>query len=413
MTIESILTEWRYRLKKGYPETHSDYNILRDVLTEMTALSETDKNMIVQRSMGLTEQPTDELETPTNEINFNELGLSADIVRQIEFAYTALSNVEKAEFKKNYRVHTIESFVDSGYKVFEKFFMVNVGGARGGMGNGEIQILLGVANSKPGGTAQHDIVMPAGEWEVKELKDGKFDPAKAGAASNFALTEKIKSFYKDIVDPINHIGDPYEQLKHLVNTKSHDDLKRLLMIFETRFSEAIDVDKLSSMEWKKTAFHNWYEGFRELHKIFHGSELDSNVTDTRLTLDVDGNKESFWIDDDDVNDIRQKAGSNDTADIYIGEPVTNANNNITIWFNRIERNEFITNPETFISELNIIKSNFFNEILGLIWYDHRNPVPHIGNPTDFVIDTLSQGRYRFVKKLIPANNGYSYIEHQS
>ena len=32
----------------------------------------------------------------------------------------------------------------------------------------------------PGGTSNaHDIVMSNGEWEVKELKSGKFDPAKA------------------------------------------------------------------------------------------------------------------------------------------------------------------------------------------------------------------------------------------
>jgi hypothetical protein len=412
MTIESILTEWRYRLKKGYPDQSSDYNILRDVLTEMTTLSESDKDMIVRRSMSLTEDEPTEEPKPTL-IDFSEIGLPTDIIRQVQIQYNALSEGEKAEFDKNYRAHTIQSYVESGYKAFEKFFMVNVGGARGGMGNGEISILLGVADSKPGGTAQHDIVMIDGEWEVKELESGKFDPAKSGAAYRFALTEKIKSFYKDIVEPINHIGDPYENLKHLVNPGSHDDLKRLLMIFETRFSEAIEVDKFERMEWKKSAFHNWYEGFKELHKIFHNSELDSNIKDTRLTLDVDGNEESFWIDDDDVNDIRRKAGSNDTADIYVGDPVSNTNNDITIWFKRVERNEFITNPEIFISELNTIKSSFFSDILGLIWYDNKNPVPHIGTSPEFVIDNLSQGRYRFVRKAVPANNGYPFIEHQS
>ena len=421
MTIDSIITEWTYRLPKGYPETHSDYNILRDVLTEMTALSETDKNMIVQRSMGLTEQPTDELETPTNEINFNELGLSADIVRQIEFAYTALSNVEKAEFKKNYRTHSIQSYVESGYKAFEKFFMVNVGGARGGMGNGEICVLLGVADSKPGGTAQHDIVMPYGEWEVKELSgnkdsgtsNGKFDPAGEGRASKFPLTEKIQNFYKDIVAPVDQLGDPYEQLHHLVDPSSHEQLKRLIMIFETRFSQAIDDVQFKKMEWKKSAMNNWYEGFKELHDIFYNTKLDTSVTDTRLTVSTDGNESSYWIDDEDASSIRQSAGTADTADILIGEPVTDVNNDIIIWFKRLARNEFIREPSNFIAELNTIKSSFFNSISGLIYYDYRTPVPHIGTVADFAIDLVSLGIYRFVLKSMPANNGYSYIEHQS
>jgi len=420
MTIESILTEWRYRLKKGYPETHSDYNILRDVLTEMTALSETDKNMIVQRSMGLTEdEPIDEPQTTS--IDLSEIGLPADIVRQVQIQYNALSAGEKAEFDKNYRAHTIESFVDSGYKAFEKFFMVNVGGARGGMGNGEISVLLGVADSKPGGTAQHDIVMPYGEWEVKELSgkkdtgrsDGKFDPAGEGRASKFALTEKIQNFYTEIVIPVDQIGDPYEQLHHLVDPTSHEQLKRLIMIFETRFSQAIDGAQFKKMEWKKSAMHNWYEGFKELHEIFYKTKLDTSVRDTRITVDTDGNKESYWIDDKDASSIRQTAGTSNTTDILVGDPVSDINNDIIIWFKRIARNEFIREPNNFITELNIIKSSFFNNVAGLIYYDYRNPVPHIGTAADFAIDIVSLGIYRFVLKNMSANQGYSYIEHQS
>ena len=244
MTIESILTEWRYRLKKGYPDTSADYDILANILVEQ-GIEQSEADRIAQQAQG-NDIPD---ENPTGN-RFSELNLPQPVVDQIEQTYNGLSPQEKLEFDKNYRTHSIQSFVESGYKAFEKFFLVNVGGARGGMGNGEISVLLGVAESKPGGTAQHDIVMPTGEWEVKELKSGKFDPAAEGLVSKFALTQKIQSFYKEIVLPVNDIGDPYEQLKHLVDHKSHDQLKRLLMIFETRFSEAIDPDKLQSYEWK-------------------------------------------------------------------------------------------------------------------------------------------------------------------
>ena len=407
MTIESILTEWRYRLKKGYPDTSADYDILANILVEQ-GIEQSEADRIAQQAQG-NDIPD---ENPTGN-RFSELNLPQPVVDQIEQTYNGLSPQEKLEFDKNYRTHSIQSFVESGYKAFEKFFLVNVGGARGGMGNGEISVLLGVAESKPGGTAQHDIVMPTGEWEVKELKSGKFDPAAEGLVSKFALTQKIQSFYKEIVLPVNDIGDPYEQLKHLVDHKSHDQLKRLLMIFETRFSEAIDPDKLQSYEWKKSAMYNWYEGFKELNNIFYNTKLDTSVRDTRITVDTDGNKESYWIDDDDANSIRQKAGSDDTADIWVGDPVSDQNSDIIIWFKRVERNEFIREPSNFISELNHIKSTFFQNIAGLIWYDYRNPVPHIGLPDNFAIDVASQGRYRFVVKNVAANNGYPYIEQQS
>ncbi len=412
--IQSILTEWTYRLPKGYPTEIKDYDALRDILREMSDLPEAEQERVVQRAMGLEEDGEESTPEPNTQIDFNELGLSADVVNQIELTYNSLNTAEKAEFNKNYRAHTIQSYIERGYKAFEKFFMVNVGGSRGGMGNGEISILLGVANSKPGGTVQHDIVMPDGEWEVKELgKGSKFDPAGEGLASKFELTDKIQSFYKDIVIPVDQIGDPYDRLHHLVDPSSHEQLKRLIMIFETRFSEAIELDKFQSLEWKKSAFHNWYNGFKELHDIFYNTKLDTSIKDTRLTVNTDGNEESYWIDDDDASSIRQSAGTEDTANILIGDPVSDSNNDVVIWFKRVARNEFIREPNNFIQALNTIKSSFFNNIAGLIWYDSRNPIPHIGMASDFVIDTLSQGKYRFVLKNISANRGYSYIELQS
>ena len=230
------------------------------------------------------------------------------------------------------------------------------------MGNGEISILLGVQDSKPGGTAQHDIVMSTGEWEVKELSKGRFDPASGGLMSKFALTAKIEDFYKNIVTQLNEIGDPYESLKHMVDPSSADSLKKLLMIFETRFSETIDADKFASGEWKKSAFHNWYEGFKELHTIFYKTKLDTDIKDTRMTVNADGQKQSYWISDDDAEEIQLSAGEDDTADIHVGNPVNNENTNAVIWFKRIERNEFVINPKQFIFELDTIKNSFFQKI---------------------------------------------------
>lgn len=53
--IDSILTEWRFRLESGYPKTQKDYDILRDVIREMTDLSEDDATSIIKQAQGLTE----------------------------------------------------------------------------------------------------------------------------------------------------------------------------------------------------------------------------------------------------------------------------------------------------------------------------------------------------------------------
>ena len=42
-------------------------------------------------------------------LSISEIGLSADIVRQLQIQYDALSDGEKAEFDKNYRATRIDS----------------------------------------------------------------------------------------------------------------------------------------------------------------------------------------------------------------------------------------------------------------------------------------------------------------
>lgn len=418
MSIESILSEWCYQLPAGYPTSNADYDVLRNILRETTTLTESQIRRIITRAQhGITEQD-DDIEPESSDLNTNiesqiaAIGLPTDVTQQIVATYNSLTATEQQQFNNNFRKHSIQSFVETGWKAFEKFFMVNVGGARGGMGNGEISVLLAVANSKPGGTAQHDIVLPTGEWEVKELKDDKFDPAKLGFIANYTLTTDIQSFYSDLVQPIESIGDPYEQLKHMVNPKSADRLKRLIRIFETRFIDSIDQTNLPKGEWKKSALWNWYEGFKELHAVFFETELDTDVRDTRLTVSTGGNAKSFWISDDDADNIQNNAGSDQPTDIYIGAGIEDENTDAVIWFKRLARNKFIKNPKTFVQELNSIKQNFFSSIAGLIWYAHRNPQPNIAQASDFVIDTVSQGRYRFSRKNIPKNQNYAFIEDQ-
>ena len=59
MNIDSILTEWRYRLSAGYPKTVEDFGVLKDVILEMTDVDLTEAERIVRRAMGLNEAPGD------------------------------------------------------------------------------------------------------------------------------------------------------------------------------------------------------------------------------------------------------------------------------------------------------------------------------------------------------------------
>ena len=118
MKIESIITEWSYRLPKGYPTQSKDYKLLYDIILEMTDLTPLAARIIVNKAQGLNEQ--------TEPIEFSQLNLSADLIQQIQDRYESLSDEEQDLFNKNYRQHTIQSFMSSGYKPFAKFYNISI-----------------------------------------------------------------------------------------------------------------------------------------------------------------------------------------------------------------------------------------------------------------------------------------------
>ena len=132
--MHKILTEWTYRLDSGYPKTNSDYEVLRDVLLEMTDFNTSVINNIVNQSNGLTEQDPDseqdprpqDIKTKSSDIEsvlIQELKLPSAIVKQIITVYNGMTPDKQILFNNNFRKHSIQSFVQTGYKAFTEFFL--------------------------------------------------------------------------------------------------------------------------------------------------------------------------------------------------------------------------------------------------------------------------------------------------
>lgn len=422
MTIDSILTEWSYRLPKGYPTRPKDYEVLYHVILEMTDLTPLEARIISNRAQGLNEDDD-------NIIDFNELGLPVDIVNQIQTIYNDLSPDEKEQFDKNYRKHTIQSFVAGGYKPFIKFFnILPTGKSSSGMGRGEMQALLALADTTPGGTLRHDLVMADGEWEVKEVgklakltkkgtlgkePEGKtFRPGKAGMPQQGDLLSKLRDFYADVVIPYSEMPDAFESLKHVVEPASHDQLRSFLKILDSIFiplTSKIQEGREISYE---TGWQQIYSAFKLLHDVFWETKFDSDIQDTRLTIQAGDSKSSYWITEDDFNKIKLSAGGQERVEIHIGEPVESENSNAVIWFSRIKNSSFIANPDNIIEEFNNIKTKFFAEILGLIAYDTNRPgIPFETTATDWAVIGLSLAQWTFGLK--SAYTKYEFIQLQS
>lgn len=98
MNINSIINEWTYRLPKGYPDSKQDYQELRSVLKEMTDLSESEREALVRKAMGLSAEKDKESEQPfldakSFETNEDEMVINVDEIDEInESSYDLLLN---------------------------------------------------------------------------------------------------------------------------------------------------------------------------------------------------------------------------------------------------------------------------------------------------------------------------------
>jgi hypothetical protein len=422
MNIDSILTEWSYRLPKGYPTRSKDYELLYHVILEMTNLTPLEARIVVNKAQGLNEQ--DE----SNILDFKQLNLSDDLRMQIEDRYEQLSPTEKEEFNKNYRKHSIQSYMNTGYKPFIKFYdILPTGKAAAGMGKGEIQTLLAVAESQPGGTVMHDIVMPAGEWEVKEIgklprltksgemgkaPEGKtFRPAKSGFPVEGDLLTQTNTFFTDIVKPLSEMGDSFEELKDLVDPHSWKQLNELIDVIQQLFIPLSDNVTNGEVSYK-SGWSQMYKGWQLIHDILWKTDLDTDIHDTRLTIKTGNDQFSYWITADDFKKIQSAAGDVSSISINIGQQITNETNNAAIWFNKLKHHNLVKNPNLMIELLNNTKNRFFSGILGLIAYDVNRPgIPIVTTSADWAIIGLSQGMWTFgLKSVYPK---YDFIQQQS
>jgi hypothetical protein len=345
MTIDSILTEWSYRLPKGYPTKSKDYELLYHVILEMTDLTPLEARVVVNRAQGIITEQTD----------FSQLNLSDDLTQQIQDRYDSLSPQEQEQFNKNYRQHTIDSYMSSGYRAFAKFYdILPTGKSAAGMGKGEIQILLAVADSQPGGTMSHDIIMPGGEWEVKEIgklprptksgemgkaPEGKtFRPAKSGMPVDGDLLTQTVNFFNDIVKPLANMGDSFEELKDLVDPHSWKQLNELIQVLERIFIPLQDNVANTEISYK-SGWSQMHKGWELIHDILWKTDLDTDVRDTRLTIKTGNQSASYWITAEDFEKIQQGAGDQIEVSIKIGQQITNETNNAAIWFNKLKHND--------------------------------------------------------------------------
>ena len=412
--VNSILTEWRFRLESGYPKSEADYAVLRDVILEMTDLSEADADQIVRQAQGITEAD-DEEEIENSKIRFDNLGFAPDVVQQIQSTYDALNDDAKILFDKNFRRHTIQSYISDGYKYFKDFFnIIDRSTSRASIGYGEVSIILAVSGTSSQGTTSYDIQIDKQKpYEVKRLSYGEFLTGGHGTVynSDFIFTKKIQEFYSKIIDPFSNIGDATYELTNLVGESSKKIIPKIVNTLETGFLDPVDLNQIQSFNSiGQTVFEGWYNSFKLLHSYIHETEVDTSFTDSRIVVKQSDKESAYWISDDDIENIQQNSGTPDGTNINVGQAIDNENKNVVIWFKRLESHPYVVNPNNFIQDLNTIKFKIFEPLSGLIYF--INDTPFIGHSNNFAVGRVGQSRFILMLKQHSRSDKYTYQQAQ-
>lgn len=397
---DAIVSEWFYRLPKGYaeqPYTESELKVLDEVVSEYDTggfkpvVKAVLKEAKPPKVSDATQRGHDLISTRIPK----ESNLEGTIQQQILKRFDTLSEKEKQDFVDNFRIHNVTSFIGGGYKPFEKFFdIIPTGKASVGMGRGEVMCVLGIKDSRSGGTAEHDVIVSNAPYEVKQLDKGSLDPAGYGKISKYKLTSEINDFYKQLVIPYNEYEIRDVLLNELMDSKDVPTIEKILDIFEESFplQSAKGIDIYMGTEITYTIFNKWYEGFKSLSKLLNKKLLDG-LPQSRMTIKGNINN-TYWIEDKDAVAI-SKAKPNTKVTITVGEEITDENRYAVVWLQGLIQSKFISNPSYFIDQLRKFRDGFFgDEVAGLIYFENDDTTPKLGNVDDFATTHITRGVYR-------------------
>ena len=220
MNINSLITEWTYRLTKGYPDSESDYQELDQVLTEMTDLSETQRMAIIRKAKGLSTTIVAEaidVDSIDNQVlldQISEVGKTAEFKTFLKLLPTEVNNLtikylnnisqesanQFASLLYSQQALSEESLNKINYKSGINFELFNLDDK--GLGKGEILLASLFRGSQiQGGTTSYDLVLAGQQYEIKDYTkraNASIRLGTKGSVTRFKFWDEITATLKRI-----------------------------------------------------------------------------------------------------------------------------------------------------------------------------------------------------------------------
>ena len=392
MNIDLILTEWCYRLPKGYPTRAQDYEVLYNVLLETTKVTPEYAWQIVERAKGLPPTiVTEEIDIDSidNQVLLDqiaEVGKTAEFKTFLKLLPTEANNLT-IRYLNNISQESANQFASLLYSqqalseeslnkinynsgVISELFNLD----DKGLGKGEILLASLFRGSQiQGGATSYDLVLDGQQYEIKDYTK------KANASIRLGTKGSVTrfKFWDEITTTLKRIS----QLQGIDSPKFNFN-----EYFSTEFLNTIDY--LNGRRSFIMAGNLNLQDKRYLEQFyFHANKLNSDIEGYTIVIFRGPNAPPIEMS---IEPIQQP------GDKIVLTPITDNSQDITYINTELRRLKYVRNPQL----LDIDIQTAVDEIVGtdLVFIVFRKN--RVNVTTDFRYYMTSVGRVYIVEKSI-------------
>jgi len=401
MTIDSIITEWTYRLPKGYPETEQDYSVLYDVLQEMTTFTPEERDRIVNQARGLTDEKSEMIESidygsienttlqqAINQENkqqefkqfLESLPTDADIIvlkflNQLTDPSDCI-NFAKILYSYDNMSEDILNSIDFRSGLLNTLFRLEPKG----LGKGEILLAVLFVDSKINGSGvAFDMTVGGNSYEIKDYTGGsaKFQSIRLGTKGSVTRFE----FWDEIVDTLRRLD------------KLQGSAENPKFNFRELFGESM-MSAINYLQERKSFILAGNLNFKdqEMLNLFYteANTLNSDIKGYTNVILRGPNATPIEMSIEPLEKTK-------TGELII-KPATDDTQNITYVTSELRRLKYVRNPLELNDDMQKAVDTITNEDLQFIIF--RKDRVRITNDFKFVV--VDAGRIRIIEKSVGA-----------
>jgi hypothetical protein len=419
--FDAILMEWSWRCEKGYPDFNNkkDMIALKEVLNEMN-LSIPDSLIIEATSKKGYDLFLSEIESLGKADQYQQFlvdlpngGVSSPLVRDLTKTFNSLSAAIIKSYAKEFKSsETITALNNKSYTPYIDLYNINIEKATG---KGELMMAFLVQNAIHMGSGfPYDVTVTTGtgasKYEVKDINVGTIRPGKEGKISQYPISREIFDIFK-IIYTIQQDSELQDSMLTLGDSVA---LKQILDVVNK-------VKTLGSKGDRKGLFiepgniatgnlDSLFNSLVELNEFTKQSLIKKDMTTSKLKVRSSSKDATFWIPDEDIDDIINGSGKDKEVTIKVGTQVTDESKDAASLLIDLINHPLVKTPMKMVEKFKEIKNAFFGDKAGLIYFNDKK-VNIVTNLDKFATVSISQDNYRF--DLAKTDSKYNFIKLQA